>query len=51
MSILDEINIMKFLILEFKTTANQYASAYQSFSAAINLRPNYAECYMLLGGM
>lgn len=31
--------------------ANQYASAYQSLSAAINIRPNYAECYMLLGGI
>ncbi|XP_037046568.1 Bardet-Biedl syndrome 4 protein homolog [Bradysia coprophila] len=30
-------------------TAKQYASAYQCLSAAINLRPNYAECYMLLG--
>lgn len=42
------INMRRFYLYLF--LANQYASASQSLSAAINLRPNYAECYMLLGG-
>ncbi|XP_063697926.1 Bardet-Biedl syndrome 4 protein homolog [Culicoides brevitarsis] len=30
-------------------TAHQYASAFQVFAAGVNLRPDNAECYMLLG--
>ncbi|XP_052895820.1 Bardet-Biedl syndrome 4 protein homolog [Anopheles moucheti] len=30
-------------------TAQQYVSAFQTLAAAISLRPDHAECYMLLG--
>uniref|UniRef100_A0A182S9K5 TPR_REGION domain-containing protein n=1 Tax=Anopheles maculatus TaxID=74869 RepID=A0A182S9K5_9DIPT len=30
-------------------TAQQYVSAFQTLAAAISLRPEHAECYMLLG--
>lgn len=45
--------IMQFLygLFEYIYVAHQFASAYQTLATAINLRPDNAECYMLLGSI